>query len=106
RPRTVVGLSPNSASALQGLAARAGNCVSFLQARASGDGSYALNGSPFRIGRVNDRFKGLSNGPDDYLGKPFAFENLLAHVRASLRSRAAVSQRAASRRQLHRPAAG
>ncbi len=39
-------------------------------------------------GRVDDRVKGLNLGADDYLGKPFAFEELLARVRANLRSRA------------------
>lgn len=40
-------------------------------------------------GRVDDRVKGLNIGADDYLGKPFAFEELLARVRANLRPRAA-----------------
>ena len=39
-------------------------------------------------GRVDDRVKGLNVGADDYLGKPFAFEELLARVRANLRGRA------------------
>jgi DNA-binding response OmpR family regulator len=38
-------------------------------------------------GRVDDRVKGLNLGADDYLGKPFAFEELLARVKANLRSR-------------------
>jgi DNA-binding response OmpR family regulator len=42
-------------------------------------------------GRVGDRVKGLNLGADDYLAKPFAFEELLARVRANLRPRAAVS---------------
>jgi DNA-binding response OmpR family regulator len=42
-------------------------------------------------GRVDDRVKGLNLGADDYLGKPFAFEELLARVRANLRPRAANS---------------
>jgi DNA-binding response OmpR family regulator len=42
-------------------------------------------------GRTGDRVKGLNLGADDYLGKPFAFEELLARVRANLRPRAAVS---------------
>ncbi len=42
-------------------------------------------------GRVDDRVKGLNLGAGDYLGKPFAFEELLARVRANLRPRTAVS---------------
>jgi len=38
-------------------------------------------------GRVADRVTGLNLGADDYLGKPFAFEELLARVRANLRTR-------------------
>ncbi|MGB8647922.1 MAG: response regulator transcription factor [Anaerolineae bacterium] len=34
---------------------------------------------------VSDRVKGLDSGADDYLVKPFAFEELLARVRALLR---------------------
>lgn len=34
---------------------------------------------------VNDRVSGLNSGADDYLTKPFAFEELLARVRALLR---------------------
>jgi DNA-binding response OmpR family regulator len=39
-------------------------------------------------GRLDDRVTGLNLGADDYLGKPFAFEELLARVRANLRPRA------------------
>lgn len=42
-------------------------------------------------GRVDDRVKGLNLGADDYLGKPFAFEELLARVRANLRPRTATT---------------
>jgi DNA-binding response OmpR family regulator len=41
-------------------------------------------------GRVGDRVEGLNLGADDYLVKPFAFEELLARVRANLRSRGPV----------------
>jgi DNA-binding response OmpR family regulator len=40
-------------------------------------------------GRVDDRVRGLDGGAHDYLGKPFAFEELLARVRANLRPRTA-----------------
>ena len=36
-------------------------------------------------GQVDDRVKGLEQGADDYLVKPFAFVELLARVRALLR---------------------
>jgi DNA-binding response OmpR family regulator len=36
-------------------------------------------------GRVDDRVRGLDLGADDYLGKPFAFTELLARIRARLR---------------------
>lgn len=39
-------------------------------------------------GSVADRVTGLQTGGDDYLTKPFAFEELLARVRALLRRRA------------------
>jgi two-component system copper resistance phosphate regulon response regulator CusR len=42
-------------------------------------------------GRLDDRVKGLDLGADDYLGKPFAFEELLARVRANLRPRTTIS---------------
>src|SRR5262245_60700535 len=36
-------------------------------------------------GSVEDRVKGLDEGADDYLPKPFAFAELLARIRACLR---------------------
>ncbi|GIV98261.1 MAG: DNA-binding response regulator [Herpetosiphonaceae bacterium] len=41
---------------------------------------------------VPDRVVGLESGADDYLIKPFAFEELLARIRALLRRRAAVNE--------------
>ncbi len=40
-------------------------------------------------GALQDRVRGLDLGADDYLVKPFAFEELLARVRALLRRRSA-----------------
>jgi heavy metal response regulator len=37
--------------------------------------------------RVEDRVKGLQSGADDYLGKPYAFSELVARVQALLRRR-------------------
>jgi DNA-binding response OmpR family regulator len=51
----------------------------------------AGQGSPARIlmltalGSVDDRIDGLSLGADDYLGKPFAFGELVARIRALAR---------------------
>ncbi len=46
-------------------------------------------------GELADRVTGLDSGADDYLGKPFAFEELLARLRALLRRPANVQQHAA-----------
>lgn len=51
------------------------------------------NGVPVIIlsarGELDDRVRGPEAGADDYLAKPFAFEELVARVDARLRSQAA-----------------
>lgn len=37
------------------------------------------------LGELNDRLTGLNGGADDYMVKPFAFEELLARIRCLLR---------------------
>jgi DNA-binding response OmpR family regulator len=44
------------------------------------------------LDRVQDRVEGLDAGADDYLTKPFAFEELLARMRALLRRRNMIGQ--------------
>lgn len=41
---------------------------------------------------VEDRIKGLDLGADDYLAKPFSFEELLAHVRSLMRRQSAIKK--------------
>ena len=41
---------------------------------------------------VEDRIKGLDLGADDYLPKPFSFDELLAHIRSLMRRHASVKQ--------------
>ncbi|MBT9163377.1 MAG: Response regulator MprA [Chloroflexi bacterium] len=54
------------------------------QLRASGDAAIIILTARSMIG---ERVRGLEAGADDYLSKPFAFEELLARIRAVLRRR-------------------
>ena len=56
------------------------------QLRAAGLGTPVLVLSA--LGSVDDRIRGLRAGGDDYLTKPFAFDELLARIEALLRRRA------------------
>jgi DNA-binding response OmpR family regulator len=47
------------------------------------------------LGEVEDRVAGLDVGADDYLVKPFAFDELLARLRALLRRKPEMSQETA-----------
>ena len=42
------------------------------------------------LGQLHDRTTGLNNGADDYIVKPFAFEELLARIRCVLRRPAVI----------------
>ena len=44
------------------------------------------------LGQVSDRTQGLNLGADDYMVKPFAFEELLARIRCVLRRPAAIQE--------------
>jgi DNA-binding response OmpR family regulator len=41
---------------------------------------------------LEDRIKGLDLGADDYLPKPFSFDELMAHIRSLMRRQATVKQ--------------
>jgi DNA-binding response OmpR family regulator len=47
-------------------------------------------------GEINDRVEGLDLGADDYIAKPFSFDELLARVRTRLRARSALGSVLAS----------
>jgi two-component system OmpR family response regulator len=65
--------------------------LSVLKAfRAAGIGTPVLMLSA--LGQTDDRVEGLTAGADDYLGKPFAFAELLARVQALTRRGAAAGQ--------------
>ncbi|OPA76690.1 DNA-binding response regulator [Paenibacillus selenitireducens] len=49
---------------------------------------------------IKDRVKGLDNGADDYLVKPFALEELLARVRALLRRKSSEAESESVTRQV------
>src|SRR5262249_3379306 len=50
---------------------------------------------------VEDRIKGLDLGADDYLPKPFSFEELMSRTRSLLRRQSAVKQPVLEHRGIH-----